>query len=142
MQSLARPVKVGFASRELAWAHLIWKFNLIDKALRFDLQRCFRLIAAVGFRQSQSSAGRPQALKNQKRFRLGIPNWFCPSARSHRAWVLFLGEWPSLGIPCQEMGENLLMRISKVSEPRRRLGDESVCSQGEERPPEWSGAAH
>ena len=70
MQSPARPMQAGFVSRELACAHLIWKLNLIDKALRFDLQRCFRLIAAVGFARALlgdaiSSAGseKPEAFQ-------------------------------------------------------------------------------
>lgn len=60
----------------------------------------------------------PQAqdLENQKHFRLGLPNWLCSWAPSHPAQVLFLGEQPSPRVLWKEMGENVFMSISEVSD--------------------------
>jgi len=104
MQSPARLRQVGLISRELAWTHLIWKLNLIGKALRFDLQRCFGLIAVVGFARallgdavSSAGSGKSEA------FHVGRPK-FVSSAQAHLVQVLFLGEQPSPGVPWQETG--------------------------------------
>lgn len=145
MQSPARPMQAGLVSRGLAWAHLIWKLYLIDKALRFDLQRCLRLTAAVGFTRALlgdaiSSAGSEKS----EAFQVGHPKSVLSfsSISPSPGFVLGRTAFPRR----QETGESLLMSIGKVSdldggEPRRILGDKSFCSQGEECPPVRTGAA-
>lgn len=74
------------------------------------MRRCFRLTAAVGFTRAQlGDAISAQALTDQTYFRFDFPNWFfCRSFGS-----IPPGPW---GVLWQEMGENLLMSISKVSD--------------------------